>query len=471
MVTEATRKAIVYARISRDKVGAGLGVERQRDDCRDLAQRLGWLVVRVESDNDISAYSGKPRPGYERTLAALEAGEANAVVAWHADRLHRRNVELERFLDVVERHGIEVATVQSGPVDLASPSGRMTARILASVATHEVEHSRERMKRAKAQMARDGQFRGGRRPFGFEADGLTIRADEAAVIRDCTAAIIAGTSMRSLARRVNESGVLTVTGKPHTGENLRRILMRGRNAGKVEVNGEIIGDAAWPAIVPLDDLLALRAVLTDPSRRLSPGSQRRWQGSGVYICAETGDVMGVTKSSGTRYSKNMVYRPKSRRAGGASVVAETLDEYISTVVCERLSRADARELLAGPDVDTAALTTKRAGIEARLEELAGLFASGTITAGQLSRGTSDLRGQLDALDAELTAAVSDCDLATIIGAGDIRGAWDELDVDTRARLIKTLMRVTVSKMTSKGAKRVFNPQFVKIEWLTPTTSV
>lgn len=468
MVTEATRRAIIYARISRDKVGAGLGVERQRDDCRDLARRLGWSVVGVESDNDISAYSGKPRPGYERTLAALVEGEANAVIAWHTDRLHRRTVELERFLDVVEKHGVEVATVQAGPSDLASPTGRMNARIGATMASFEVEHSRERMKRAKAQAARDGKFRGGRRPFGFEADGVTIRADEADVIRESTAAVIAGMSMRSLARRVNESGVMTVTGKPHTGENLRRILLRGRNAGKIEVGGEIVGDATWPAIVTFDDLLAVRAILCDPARRLSPGSQRRWQGSGVYVCGETGSLMGVTKSSAARDSSPMIYRPKTRIGGGASAVAEELDDYVSTVVIERLSRPEAREILAAPGIDTAALSTKRAGIVARLDESAALYAEGTITAAQLTRATSDLRAQLDAVDAELSAAVSDNDLAALIGADDVRAAWDELDVDTRARIIKSLARVTVFKMTARGAKRKLDPDKVSIEWTAGT---
>jgi site-specific DNA recombinase len=45
----------IYCRISRDRVGAGLGVERQEEDCRDLANRLRWDVVDVYTDNDLSA--------------------------------------------------------------------------------------------------------------------------------------------------------------------------------------------------------------------------------------------------------------------------------------------------------------------------------------------------------------------------------------------------------------------------------
>ena len=61
-----TRSAAIYVRISRDRNGDCLGVERQEQECRTLAERLGWTVTEVYSDNDISAFSGRRRPDYER---------------------------------------------------------------------------------------------------------------------------------------------------------------------------------------------------------------------------------------------------------------------------------------------------------------------------------------------------------------------------------------------------------------------
>src|SRR4249920_1550944 len=78
-------RAAVYVRVSRDKTGAGLGVDRQEADCRAKAAELGWTVVAVYADNDLSAYSGKPRPGYRRLLADVRAGAVDAVVVWHTD--------------------------------------------------------------------------------------------------------------------------------------------------------------------------------------------------------------------------------------------------------------------------------------------------------------------------------------------------------------------------------------------------
>src|SRR5262245_66305159 len=80
--------AAVYLRISNDRVGAGLGVDRQERDCRDLAARLGVPVTAVYTDNDVSAYQRrKVRNGYQAMLDDMAAGKFGHVLAWHTDRL------------------------------------------------------------------------------------------------------------------------------------------------------------------------------------------------------------------------------------------------------------------------------------------------------------------------------------------------------------------------------------------------
>src|SRR5215204_2394956 len=178
----ASVPAAIYARISRDRAGAGLGVDRQEADCRQLAERLGWKVVAVFVDNDISAFSGKRRPQYEELLREVRAGRVKGVLAWHPDRLHRRATELEEFVTMAETHGLQVQTVTAGTVDLSTPSGRMIARMLGAAAQHEVEQTRRRLRSQKAQAAKNGKYRGGPRPYGFEADGVTVCEEEAKII-------------------------------------------------------------------------------------------------------------------------------------------------------------------------------------------------------------------------------------------------------------------------------------------------
>ena len=229
-------RAVIYVRISKDREGAGLGVDRQREDCVALAERMGWLVVGTYTDNDISAYSGKLRPGYTSMMKSLEQGDADAIIAWHTDRLHRSPRELESFIDLCERQGLSVQTVRAGVIDLSNASGRMVARMLGAAARHEVEHAVERQKRAKMQAAMDGKYRGGRRPFGYESDGVTVRPQEAAELLAATQRVLAGVSLSQIAREWNGRHVLTTMGNTwrsrEGSESPAEVMQRGTDLSR-----------------------------------------------------------------------------------------------------------------------------------------------------------------------------------------------------------------------------------------------
>ncbi len=106
-LTEVTgAPGVMYARISEDREGAGLGVERQLGDQCALFSQLGLRLAGVYTDNDLSAFTGRPRPDYLAMLADLDAGRARVVTAWHTDRLHRTPRELESYIDLAERRGL-----------------------------------------------------------------------------------------------------------------------------------------------------------------------------------------------------------------------------------------------------------------------------------------------------------------------------------------------------------------------------
>ena len=174
-------RAAIYTRISDDQAGRGLGVARQLEDCQALAERHGWEVVKHYDDNDISAYSGKRRPGFEAMLEAMAAGEFDALLCFHTDRLYRNMRDLERVIDVADARQIQIRTVQGGDLDLSTSAGRMIARILGSVARQESEHSGERRKRANVQRAASGDWSVARRPFGYTLKGEPLEPEATAV--------------------------------------------------------------------------------------------------------------------------------------------------------------------------------------------------------------------------------------------------------------------------------------------------
>ncbi len=217
-------RAGIYTRISYDPAGQRAGVERQRLDCETLCRSRGWEVGRSFEDNDRSAYSGKPRRAYQELLGAVEDGDADAIVTWHNDRLHRSPKELEAFIDLVERTGVRVAVVTGGDYDLTTPNGRLAARIVGAVARKESEDRSRRVRRKHLELAEQGRP-AGQLGWGVRSD------DERALVREAAGRVLAGHGLMTIARDWNERAVPGATQRPWTPKTLRTALLSARIAG------------------------------------------------------------------------------------------------------------------------------------------------------------------------------------------------------------------------------------------------
>lgn len=395
-------------------------------------------------------------------LDLLRGGSVGCVIAWHTDRLYRSIPDLTQLVEICDDKGIEIRTVKAGEVDLSTPSGRLSATMLASVARYEVERTAERLKAAKDQQAREGKFRGGPRPFGYLDGGLELNEPEAQRIRDGANHLLAGGSLMALARQWNEDGITTSRGAKWSVTSIRKVLVRARNAGLVEQKGRIVGPALWPAIFDEDTLHAVRAIISDPARRTSTSFERRYQGSHVYQCGKCGAPMTSIRTHGTGldYRCSEKYHVSQRQA--------PLDEFVSALVVGRLSQPDAVSLFArGGDTDTGALAAERDGLQARKDELAALFADGAIDGSQLRRGSAELQDRITAIDKVLAAARQHSPVTDLVLSADVQERWNEMSADVRAKIIDTLMVVRVMPVGAGVKRSTFHVgERVEIEWKT-----
>jgi site-specific DNA recombinase len=454
----------VYARISDDRAGSGLGVQRQEADCRNLAHGRGWTVAEVFVDNDLSAYRGKGRPGYDRLLDALRGAAIGGVVAWHPDRLHRSPAELETFIDVVEATGAVVATVQSGEVDLATASGRMVARIVGAVARHESEHKAERQKRKALELAQAGKVGGGgTRPFGSKADRVTPDEAEAVVVAEMAGRLAAGETLRGIVADLDRRGITTPTGRPWGPYPARRLLMSPRIAGLRQHQGEVVGEATWPAIVDRATWEACQRVLRDPSR-VTNRSPRSYLLKSIAACGLCGAHLVARPRSDRRRCYVCARGPGFKGCGKIRVLADPLEELVTDHVLAALDGPglDAARQRTGESSDSPAdnVVVELADVERRLDELAEDYADGTVDRRQWSVARKRLEARRDALSARL-AASGPSPLRML--AGDVYDAWEGLTFDQRHAIIGAVVdRVTVGPAV-RGRNR-FDPDRVDVVW-------
>ncbi|MEU0001529.1 recombinase family protein [Streptomyces microflavus] len=471
-VAAGPTRAVIYVRISQDRTGAHLGVDRQREDCEALAERNDWDVVEVYVDNDVSAYSGKKRPRYQQMLTDLDDGLATVVIAWHTDRLHRNLSELEAYMALSRAKGVVTHTVKTGLLDLASASGQLTAGMLGTIARYESAHKAERVAAARRQKAKAGQWAGGIRPFGWGVETGKFRTktekvtdpesgeqsvietevpvldmtklvpEEGAALEVGSDMILSGGSIRGWVRWLADKGLLSTTGKAIEPPSARDLLLRPRNAGIAIYQGEEIGRGLWEPAVSEPKFRAVVAILTNPDRVTTTGSQPRWLGSLIYRCGRAGctSTARCTKVGG---SKQPSYRCQADHGGGRH--ADRLDRYIVDLLVERLSQPDAVDLLEpAPDgINAAALQLESEQIRRRLTDLAGMFGSGQITMAQFTEGSDTARAQLEGVTSQLARAAVTDPLVGLVGVPDVRAAWEACDLGRQRTVLRALLDVTL----------------------------
>jgi site-specific DNA recombinase len=432
--------AAIYCRISRDHDGLRAGVDRQETDCRAECERRGWTVTEVYTDNDVSAYTGKARPGYNRMLTALAAGTSNAVVAWHNDRLHRSPAELEEFIALVERTEAKVAIVTGGDYDLTTPDGRLAARIVGAVARKESEDKSRRLRRKHLELAQQGQAPNGiaRLGFGFGNE------EEAEQIRHAVRHVLSGGSLRSIAQAWECQP-----------RKVRDILLSGRIAGLRDHRGALY-PAQWPAIVGREDWEEVRAILKARTRK-PDDLVRKYLLAGLAHCG----LCGQTLIARNGYTCPPTTDPGRAGCGKIRVQKEGPEAVVTGVVLRALTDAGVatQELEESEEVVTA--RAELPGVERRLAELEDRYVDGGMELPLFERLRSRLLTSAEDMRAKLADAAATRQVMPAPSQQCMEESWVEWTLEQRRSFVKLVVGDVRIQPARRGVNR-FDPSRVQV---------
>ena len=222
-----TRTA-AYIRVSTDKQAEhGVSLDAQRAKVEAYASLYDLELVAVLVDAGVSAKSLN-RPALSEALSLLESGEAEALLVVKLDRLTRSVKDLGTLVEryFARTNGPALMSV-SEQIDTRSAAGRLVLNVLASVAQWEREATGERTSAALAHKKANGEYTGGRIPYGYRlaADGVHLEPDEdeQAVIEDVKELRRAGLSLRAIAATLERQGYRTRKGGSWAPTQIKRI--------------------------------------------------------------------------------------------------------------------------------------------------------------------------------------------------------------------------------------------------------
>lgn len=158
--TVLKRKAVVYVRQStQTQVQTNLESRRRQYELVDEARRRGFRDVEVIDDDLGRSASGMvARPGFDRLVAWLCAGEVGAVLCFDASRLARNGRDWHHLLELcglVEARVIDL----DGVYDPCRPNDRLLLGMKGSISEFELGVLRARMLDAARAKAHRGELR------------------------------------------------------------------------------------------------------------------------------------------------------------------------------------------------------------------------------------------------------------------------------------------------------------------------
>jgi DNA invertase Pin-like site-specific DNA recombinase len=447
-------------------------VTEQEAECRNVADREGWQVVRVFVDNDRSAsrYAKRERPEYRRLAEFVTSGGCDVLVTWEASRFQRDLEAYVKLRELCRAHNV-LWSYSGRTYDLSRTDDRMTTGLDALLAERESDMTRDRILRSVRSNATKGRPHG-KMLYGYSRtyDPTTgellmqeIREDQAKVIREAARRFLAGETPYAIAQDFNRQEIPTPrpprSARPRGWDltQIRRLLTNPAYIGKRTHRGEIVGDAIWPPILDEATFHRCAARFADPNRKTHRDSSVRYLLSGLAVCGVCGGRIRVQKNRGFLAYLCIEGFHVSRKIG-------PVDYVVAAIIVNRLSRPDAIDLFTAPESDDEAREALQriADIRARLETFYDAAAKGEITASALARIEAHNLAEIKVLESRARRADVPLVLTDLAGAPDVDKAWLSLSLPQQREVVATLAEVRILP-TGRG-RRTFDHASVVVDF-------
>jgi site-specific DNA recombinase len=447
----------IYARVSQvdpnqKKRGQSRepSTEGQVTVCRGRLAERGLEVGEVLIDPDRSAWNpAVKRPAWDELMDRLERCVSGGFIVFDLERFTRQPLDAERMIELATR-GLLVLDSES-EYNLTAPNGKKAFRDAINAAAYYSDRLSTRTRRGKRLKAMAGEPNSTVRPFGFEADLVTQREDEAALLRDATVRFLAGEPQLAIMNEWNERGIKTSLGNPWRHVSLTALLKRQRNCGRIIYTDaetgvtSVVGRLPGMPIISEEDFDQVMAKFA--ARRRGRPVSPIYLCSGIAVCGRCGTSLGGRPVPSYRpHPDGSVYRQYWCKGCTKLFVGQLdLDEAAAALAIEILSddrHADAIEAMSRElESEAARLDLAIADAESVAEALSDRLGRGEVTLSRYDIAVRPLDERLAKLRAEREALGNTTSQRPQRASHEHwQRRWNSADTEEKRTLLKMVLR-------------------------------
>ena len=241
---------ILYARKSTDVEDKQvLSIEAQLAELRKYAKDNGLVVIDTVIEKKSAKIPGRPKFG--TVLQRIQNGEANAILAWHPDRLARNSIDGGQIIYLLDQKHLNDLKFATFWFENTS-QGKFMLNIAFGQSKYYVDNLSENTKRGLRQKIRRGEFPG-IAPFGYynNTKTKTVHIDkrQAELVEAIFVLYAEGQStFQDISDYLYERGIKTGGGKPYSKDKVKYILKNPFYYGHFVYGGEVYEGKHTPII-------------------------------------------------------------------------------------------------------------------------------------------------------------------------------------------------------------------------------
>jgi DNA invertase Pin-like site-specific DNA recombinase len=340
------KKYFGYIRVSTTKQGEqGSSLQEQKAAIEAYAQRHDLRIAEWFEEQETAASQG--RPVFGRMLRGIERKQADGVITHKIDRSARNLKDWAHIGELIDR-GIEMHFAHES-LDLTSRSGRLSADILAVVASDYIRNLREEIRKGFYGRLKQGLYPL-KAPIGYLDQGggkpKVIDPVKGQLVRQAFELYATGLwTLHTIRDEMHVRGLRNKRSKKLSIHGISTVLNNPFYIGIIKLrSGEVFQGVHEPIVDPamfdiVGDILAGRT----PRR----GARRKHRYQQLMRCAACNSMLVPERHKGHTY-----YRCHLRSCYGASLRQERVDEAVFSAA-KTLSFSD--EEWTALDVDLAGL--------------------------------------------------------------------------------------------------------------------
>ena len=347
-------KFFLYARKSTDVEDKQVrSIEDQIAELRAFAKQENLNVIDILIEKRSAKIHG--RPIFNEMLDKIERGEANGILAWHADRLARNSVDGGRIiylLDIGKLASLKFPTLWFEN----TPQGKFMLNIVFGQSKYYVDSLSENTKRGLRQKVKRGEYPGPA-PIGYINDSRTksvvVDKKKAKIIRGAFELYAEGNSrLEDVTDFLAQRGILSRGGKRIHKTRATFILSNPFYTGLFKYGGEL-HEGKYEPIITKKIFDKVQEVLKQRGRPHHKTKYEPQDFCGLLKCDTCG--MSITGEYRVKKQKNgnthdYIYyhctkKNKSIKCPEPCIRQEELDKQISSLLQKFSLRADWAEKL------------------------------------------------------------------------------------------------------------------------------